>query len=78
MQKNCGTLETLGPKIKNSQKCNMNVVGGALREFIQSYENVSPNFQVLSVGTPKKRGSYKFSGNPRRSYGSTVIGGWIA
>jgi hypothetical protein len=29
---NCETLETLGTKIQNAQKCNMKLVGGALKE----------------------------------------------
>jgi hypothetical protein len=52
--KNCETLETLVPKVQNSQKCNMKVVGGALKDAIHSYAIFSPNFQVLSAGTPKK------------------------
>jgi hypothetical protein len=37
-----------------------------LKEFVPSYPNFIPNVQVLRVGTPKKGGSYGFSGNPRR------------
>jgi hypothetical protein len=50
----CETLETLGPKTQNGQKCNLKVARGALKEVIHSYSIFSPNFQVLSVGTPKK------------------------
>ena len=64
--KKCETLETLQPKIQNSQNCNMRVVGGVLREVVHPYAIFIPNVQVLSAETPKNRGSYKFSGNPRR------------
>jgi hypothetical protein len=63
---NCETLEILGPKIKNARKFTLNIVGGALKEAIHFYIIFFPKFQVLSVGTPKRRGSYVFSGNPRR------------
>jgi hypothetical protein len=49
-----------------------------MREVVHSYANFSPNFQVLSVGTPKRRGSYRFSGNPRRPYDFAVRGGQLA
>jgi hypothetical protein len=58
--------ETLGPKNQNARKCNLKLVGGALKEVVHSYALFSPNVQVLSVGTPQKGGSYGFSGNPRR------------
>ena len=60
------TLETLGPKSQNAQKCNLNLVGGALKEVIHSYGNFIPNAQVPSAETLKRRGSYGFFGNPRR------------
>jgi hypothetical protein len=31
------TLETLGPKSQNAQKCNLMLVGGALEEAVHSY-----------------------------------------
>jgi hypothetical protein len=40
------TLETLGPKIQNAQKCNLKLVGGALKEVIHSYIIFSSNVQV--------------------------------
>jgi hypothetical protein len=62
----CGTLETLGPKIKNSRNFTLRASGGALKEVVPSCPNFSPNVQVLRAGTPQKGGSYRFSGNPRR------------
>jgi hypothetical protein len=56
----------------------LKLVGGELKEVVHSYAIFSPKFQVLSVGTPKKRGSYIFSGNPRRSYGSVERGEQLA
>jgi hypothetical protein len=67
---NCETLETLGPKIQNSRNCNLRVVGGALREAVHPYAIFSPNVSILSVGTPKKRGSYGFLETLGGSYGS--------
>jgi hypothetical protein len=43
------TLETLGPKIPNARKCNLNLVGGALKEVVHSYLLFIPNVQVTSV-----------------------------
>jgi len=60
------TLETLGTKSQNAHKCNLNLVGGALKEAIQSYVIFSPNVQVTSVETPQRGRSYEISGNPRR------------
>jgi hypothetical protein len=60
---NCGTL---GPKIQNARKCNLKVVGGALKEAVHSYAMFSPNTQVQSVETPKIERVVPFSGNPRR------------
>jgi hypothetical protein len=45
------TLETLGPKFQNAQNFNLKLVGGALKEAIQSYGIFSPNVQVPSVET---------------------------
>jgi hypothetical protein len=75
---NYETLETLGPKIQNAQKCNLKVVGGALREDIHSYAIFSPNFQVLSVGILKNIGSYRFFGNSRRVVRFCKRGGRLA
>jgi hypothetical protein len=63
---NCETLETLGPKNQNARKCNLKLVGGALKEVVHSYALFIPSVQVLSVGTPRKGGLYEISGNPRR------------
>jgi hypothetical protein len=60
------TLETLGPKSQNARKCNLKLVGGALKEVVHSYALFSPNIQVTSVETPQRGRSYKISGNPRR------------
>jgi hypothetical protein len=60
------TLETLGPKSQNAQKCNLKLVGGALKESVHSYALFSPNVQVKSVETPQRGRSYEISGNPRR------------
>jgi hypothetical protein len=49
--KNC---ETLGPKIQNYWKCNLKVVGGALKEVVHSYEIFSPNVSVEGVETTQK------------------------
>jgi hypothetical protein len=59
-------LETLGPKSQNARKCNLKLVGGALKEAVHSYGNFFPNVQVPSAETLKRRGTYGFSGNPRR------------
>jgi hypothetical protein len=48
------TLETLGPKSQNAQKCNLNLVGGALKEVVHSYSLFSPNVQVTSTETPQR------------------------
>jgi hypothetical protein len=64
---NCETLETLEPKIQKSWKCNLKVVGGALKEAVHSYVLFSPNVQVLSAENPHKSRSYGISGNPRRA-----------
>jgi hypothetical protein len=37
------TLEALGPKSKNAQKCNPKLVGGALKEAVHSYALFSAN-----------------------------------
>jgi hypothetical protein len=60
------TLETLGPKSQNDQKCNPKLAGGTLKEAVHSYELFSPNIQVTSAETPQRGRSYKISGNPRR------------
>jgi hypothetical protein len=64
--KNCGTLETLGKKIQNSQNCNLRVVGGAFWEAVHTYAIFSPNVSILSAGIPKKERVVHISGNPRR------------
>jgi hypothetical protein len=46
------TLETLGPKSQNDQKCNLKIVGGALKEVVHSYARFIPNIQVKSAKTP--------------------------
>jgi hypothetical protein len=38
-----------------------------LEEAVLSYAKITPNVQVLRAETPKKGGSYGFSGNPRRA-----------
>jgi hypothetical protein len=58
--------ETLGQKSQNARKCNLKIVGGALKEAIHSYAKIIPNVQVLRDGTEKEGGSYRISGNPRR------------
>ena len=63
---NCETLETVGPKNQNAQKCNLKLVGDALKEAVYSYALFSPNVQVPSAGTPQRGRSYTISGNPRR------------
>jgi hypothetical protein len=60
------TLETLGPKFQNAHNFHLKLVGGALKEAIHSYANISPNVQVLRAKTEKEGGSYEISGNPRR------------
>jgi hypothetical protein len=60
------TLETLGPKSQNAWKCNLKIVGGALKEVVHSYALFSPNVQVTSVETPQRGRSYEIFGNPRR------------
>jgi hypothetical protein len=47
------TLETLGPKNQNAKKCNLKLVGGALKEVVHSYGNFSP---VSALYTPGRRG----------------------
>jgi hypothetical protein len=64
---NCGTLETLGPKIQNSWNYNLRVVGGAPREAVHPYAIFIPNISILSVGTPKNERVVRISGNPRRA-----------
>jgi hypothetical protein len=66
LQKNCGTLETSGPKIQNSRNCNLKVVGGALKEVVHSYAIFIPNLSVEGAETTKKERVVPFSGNPRR------------
>jgi hypothetical protein len=46
LQKIAETLETLGPKIKNSWNCNLRVSGGALKEVVHSYAKISLNVPV--------------------------------
>jgi hypothetical protein len=70
--------ETLGPKIKNSWNCNLKLAGCALKEAVHSYEIFSPKFQVVSDRTTKKRGSYIFSGKPKRLYGYAERGGRLS
>jgi hypothetical protein len=60
------TLETLGPKSQNARKCNLKLVGGALKEAVHSYALFSPNVQVPSAETPQRGRPYEISGNPRR------------
>jgi len=57
--------ETLGSKFQNVRNFTLRVSGGAMEEAILSYSKINPNVQVLSVETPQKGGSYRFSGNPR-------------
>jgi hypothetical protein len=66
LQKNCGTLETLAPKIQNSRNCNLKVVGGALKEVLHSYAKFSPNISVEGAKTTQKGEGRTFSGNPGR------------
>jgi hypothetical protein len=66
LQKNCETLETLGPKIQNSRNCNLKVVGGALKEVVHSYAIFISNLSVEGAETTKKERVVPFSGNPRR------------
>jgi hypothetical protein len=37
-----------------------------LEKAVLSYAKIFLKFQVLGDETPKRKGSYKFSGNPRR------------
>jgi hypothetical protein len=60
------TLETLGPKIKNAQNCNLKLVEGALKEAVHFYALFRPNVQMPSSETSQKGRSYGISGNPRR------------
>jgi hypothetical protein len=64
--KNCGTLETLGQKIQNSQNYNLRVVEGALREVVHTYAIFSPNVSILSDGIAKKERVIRISRNLRR------------
>jgi hypothetical protein len=63
----CETLETLGPKSQNARKCNLKLVGGALKEAIHSYALFSPNVQVTSAKTSQRGRPYGISRNPRRA-----------
>ena len=58
--------ETLGPKFKNAQNFDLNLVGGAMKETVHSYSKIIPNVQVLRAETEKEGGSYRIFGNPRR------------
>jgi hypothetical protein len=58
--------ENLGLKFQKAQNVTLRVYGGALEEAVLSCSKIIPNIQVLRDETPKKRGSYSFSGNPRR------------
>jgi hypothetical protein len=60
------TLETLGPKFQNARKFILRVSGGALEKAVLSHAKICLNVQVLGAETLKRRGSYGFSGNPRR------------
>jgi hypothetical protein len=60
-EENC---ETLGPKIQNSWKCNLKVVGGALKEVVHSYAIFSPNFLVESAQTTKQERVVPFFWKP--------------
>jgi hypothetical protein len=60
------TLENLGPKFQNSWNFTLRVYGGVLEEAVYFYSKIVSNVQVLRAKTPKKGGSYRFSGNPRR------------
>jgi hypothetical protein len=53
-------------KNQNARKCNMRLVGCALKEGIHTYVLFSPNVQVLSVENPQKSRSYIIFGNPGR------------
>jgi hypothetical protein len=59
--------ETLGPKIQNSQKCNLKVAEGALKEAVHSYAIFSPNVSVESDETTKQERVVPFYGNLRRA-----------
>jgi hypothetical protein len=48
---NCKTLETLAPKIQNSQNFTLRVFGGALREVVHPYPNFT-SAQPLGSRSP--------------------------
>jgi hypothetical protein len=50
----CETLETLGKKNQNAQKCNLKLFEGLVKEVVHSYALFIPSVQVSSVETPKK------------------------
>jgi hypothetical protein len=56
--------ETLGPKIQNSQKCNLKVAGGALKEVVHSYATFSPNVSMESAETTKQERAVPFFWKP--------------
>jgi hypothetical protein len=49
---NFETLETLGTKNQNAQKCNMKLVGGVMKEAVHSCAPFIPSVQVLIARTP--------------------------
>jgi hypothetical protein len=58
--------ETLGPERQNAWKCDLKLIGGALKEAIHSYALFIPSVQVTSAETSQRGRPYKISGNPRR------------
>ena len=58
--------ETLGPKFQNAQNFNLKLVGGALKEAIQSYGIFGLKILVPSAETSYKGRSYEISRNPTR------------
>jgi hypothetical protein len=67
---NCETLETLGPKIQNARKCNLKLVGGALKEAIHSYTILAPTSKFKVLKHPKREGRTDFLETLGGSYGS--------